>query len=227
VAGLNLGAGGGTEEVGRIADAGACTTQPPNFASSPVWAAGSASQGAPLCGAEPNLRCCAARALSDRLRSPVGIACHGWPHEGGPTEVAHGASAGQAVRGPPRAGIRPVSGRPAVAAAVPSGVAASEDGGGAGAATAALDTSAGEPRLNLRPGGVSAVPDDVSGAHVVPGTVERRPAGRGGGVPAPRIPKAGVAGPAAPAAAAAAAPLKRPARRRRRYSVEAHRPQTR
>jgi len=140
--------------------------------------------------------------------------------------VAHATSSGQAVRAPPRAGIRPVSGRPAVAAAVPSGVAPSEDGGGGGAATPALYTSAGDPRLNPRPGGVSAVPDDVSGSHVVPRTVERRPVGRGGGVPAPRNPKAGVAGPATPAAGAAAAPLKRPARRLRQYSVEAHGPQT-
>jgi len=125
--------------------------------------------------------------------------------------VAHGNSAGQAIRSPPGAGIYPVSGRPGVAAAVPSGLAPSEDGGGGGAATPALDTSAGEPRLYPRPGSVSAVPDDVSGSHVVPRTVDRRPAGRGGGVPAPRIPKAGVAGPAAPAAGAAAAPLKRPA----------------
>jgi len=125
--------------------------------------------------------------------------------------VAHGTSAGQAIRSPPGAGIRPVSGRPGVAAAVPSGLAPSEDGGGGGAATPALDTSAGEPGLYPRPGSVSAVPDDVSGSHVVPRTVERRPAGRGGGVPAPRIPKTGVAGPAAPAAGAAAAPLKRPA----------------
>jgi len=63
---LYLGAGGGTEEVGRIAGAGACKTQPPNFASSPVWAAGCASLGAPLRGAEPNLSCCPAHVLSDR-----------------------------------------------------------------------------------------------------------------------------------------------------------------
>jgi len=141
--------------------------------------------------------------------------------------VAHGTSAGQAVRGPPRAGIRPISGRPAVAAAVPSGFAPSDDGGGGGAATPVLDASAGELRLNPRPGGISAVPDDVSGSHVVPRTVERRPAGKGGGVLEPRNPKAGVAGPAAPAAGAAAAPLKRPARRLRRYSAEAHGPRTR
>jgi len=141
--------------------------------------------------------------------------------------VAHGTSAGQVVRGLPRAGILSVSGRPAVAAAGPSGVAPSEDGGGGGAATPALDTSAGEPRLNPRPEGVSAVPDDVSGSHVVLRTVESTPAGRVGGVPAPRNPKAGVGGPAPPAAGAATAPLKRPARRLRRYSVEAHGPQTR
>jgi len=141
--------------------------------------------------------------------------------------MAHGTSAGQAVGIPPRAGIRPVSGLPAVAAAVPAGVVLSEDGGGRAPATPALDTSTGTPRLNPRPGGVSAVPEDVSGSHAVPRTVARRPAGRGGGVPAPRSRKAGVAGPAAPAAGAAAVPLKRPARRLQRYFVEAHGPQTR
>jgi len=66
VARLDLSAGSGTEEVGRIAGAGACTTQLPNFASSPDWEAGSASLGAPLRGAEPNLSCGAARVLSYR-----------------------------------------------------------------------------------------------------------------------------------------------------------------
>jgi len=50
---------------------------------------------------------------------------------------------------------------------------------------------------------------------------------RGCGEPAPRHAKAVVAGPAAPAAGAVAALLNRPARWRRRYSVEAHGPQTR
>jgi len=63
---LYLGAGGGAEEAGRIAGAGACKTQPLNFASSPFWAAGRASLGAPLRGAEPNLSCCPAHVLSDR-----------------------------------------------------------------------------------------------------------------------------------------------------------------
>jgi len=63
---LDLGAGGGTEEVGRIAGAGACPTQLPNFASSPDWEARSASLGAPLRGAEPKLSCGAARVLSYR-----------------------------------------------------------------------------------------------------------------------------------------------------------------
>jgi len=142
-------------------------------------------------------------------------------------EVARGTSAGQAVRGPPKAGIRPVSDRPAVAATVPSGVAPSESRGGGGAASPALDTSAGEPRLNPKPRGFSAGPNDVSKSHAVPRTVKRRPAGTGGGVPAPRNQKAGVAGPAALTAGAATAPLKQPDRLRRRYSVQEHGPRTR
>jgi len=121
VARLNLGAGGGTEDVGRIAGAGACTTQLPNFASSPVLAAGSSSHGAPLCGTEPNRSCCAARVLSNRLRSPDDIVYHGWRNEEEPIGMAHSPCAGQAVRGPRTASIRPMSGLLAVAAALPSG----------------------------------------------------------------------------------------------------------
>ena len=133
----------------------------------------------------------------------------------------------QAVCGPPKARIRSVSGRPAGVATEPSGVTLSEDWGGGGAAAPSLDTYAGHPTLNPGPDGVRAVPNDVFGSHVGPRTVDRRPAGTGGGVPAPKNPQAGVAGPAAPAAGAAAAPLKCPDFRRRRYSVQAQRPQTR
>ena len=141
--------------------------------------------------------------------------------------MARGTCASQAVCGPPKARIRSVSGRPAGVATEPSGVTLSEDWGGGGAAAPSLDTYAGHPTLNPGPDGVRAVPNDVFGSHVGPRTVDRRPAGTGGGVPAPRNPEAGVTGPAAPAACAAAALLKRPCCRRRRYLVKAHKLQIR
>ena len=136
--------------------------------------------------------------------------------------AAHGASAVQKVRGPTRAGVGAQYGRPAVAAAVPSGVAPSGAGGWGGASGPVFETPDGEPRLIPRPGDVNAVSIDVAWSQLVPRAVARRQMGREAGVLAPRNSKADVAGPAAPAAGAAAAPLNLPARRRRRKSVKVH-----
>jgi len=141
--------------------------------------------------------------------------------------VTRSAAGGHVVRSPTRAGTDPLSGRPAVAAAVPFGEAPSKGWCGSATAAPAIGTPTGELTLNPRPCGVKPVSDVVAESHFAPRAVARKPMGREGGFPAPRKPKAGVEGPAAPTAGAACAPLNQPAVRRWRYSAVMHGPKTR